>query len=339
MSSGNTSDGRLLLVRGLKTYFHTEDGIVRAVDDISFQIDRGQTLGVVGESGCGKSVTSLSIMQLVPRPRGRIEDGEIRFRNRSGRWIEITALQPTGAEMRGMRGNEIAMIFQEPMTSLNPVYTVGNQIMEAIRLHQMVDKEAARERAIEMLDRVGIAGPRQRISEYPHQLSGGMRQRAMIAMALSCNPTLLIADEPTTALDVTIEAQILRLMRDLQREYHMAIMFITHDLSVIAEMAERVVVMYTGRIVEEARTDDIFHDPLHPYTRGLLKSRPRIGTRERLSPIEGSVPSLKALPRGCPFAPRCPQAFQRCHEEVPPEFDADRGRRVACWLHEQGGGS
>ncbi len=334
-SDSQPRNDTLLDVKNLKTYFYTEEGVVRAVDDIDFSLKRGETLGMVGESGCGKSVTSLSVMQLVLKPRGRIIGGDIQFINREGQRIDITALDPHGDEMRNIRGNEIAMIFQEPMTSLNPVFTVGSQITEAIRLHQMANKQQALERAIEMLDHVGIANPGQRVKEFPHQLSGGMRQRAMIAMALSCNPSFLLADEPTTALDVTIEAQILRLMRDLQREFHMAILFITHDLSVISEMARRVVVMYTGKIVEQADTDDIFHNTKHPYTQGLLKSRPRIGLKQRLVPIVGSVPNLRQLPVGCTFAPRCPQAFEKCLKTAPGEYVVGERHKVKCWLYEK----
>lgn len=324
---------KLLEVNKLKTFFDTDLGTVKAVDGVSFDICRGETLGIVGESGCGKSVTSLSIMQLVPQPRGRIFGGKILYHPANDEVVDITSLDSHGDKIRQLRGNEIAMIFQEPMTSLNPVYTVGEQIMEAIRLHQLRDKSEARERAVEMLKLVGISAPEQRVDEYPHELSGGMRQRAMIAMALSCNPGLLIADEPTTALDVTIEAQILDLMKELQNRLDMAIMFITHDLEVIGEMADRVVVMYTGKVVEKADIDDIFYNPKHPYTKGLLKSIPQIGIKKRLVPIEGSVPNLTCLPEGCYFAPRCPDSMSICCKEDPPIFDTGNGQQVKCWLY------
>ncbi len=322
-------------VKNLKTYFHTEEGLIKAVDDISFDVKKGETLGVVGESGCGKSVTSLSIMQLVPRPRGKIEGGIIKYHKNNSEVVDITSLHPHSKAMRSIRGNEIAMIFQEPMTSLNPVYTIGEQIMEAVRLHQDADKSQARDKAIEMLGRVGISAPSQRVDEYPHQLSGGMRQRAMIAMALSCDPNFLVADEPTTALDVTIEAQILKLMRDLQRDFEMSIMIITHDLGVIGEMADRVIVMYTGKVVERASTDDIFYNPKHPYTRGLLKSIPQIGQKDRLVPIEGTVPNLLYLPQGCYFAPRCPKAKNICRQEEPPAIKIDEDHFSKCWLYKE----
>ncbi|NLM38507.1 MAG: ABC transporter ATP-binding protein [Firmicutes bacterium] len=316
----------LLSVRNLKTHFYTEDGIVPAVDGISFDLERGGTLGIVGESGCGKSVTSLSIMGLIPSPPGKIVDGEILFEGR-----DLTKLSE--AEMRKIRGNEISMIFQEPMTSLNPVFTIGNQIMEAIMLHQKLDKAAARKKAIEMLSLVGIPSPEKRIDEYPHQLSGGMRQRVMIAMALSCNPKLLIADEPTTALDVTIQAQILDLMRDLQKELGTAIIMITHDLGVIAELVDQVVVMYTGIIVERGDVETIFANPQHPYTQGLLASIPRLDMDvERLQAIPGSVPTPGNFPKGCGFHPRCPYAKDICEAKRPPAFKADgEGHYAACW--------
>lgn len=326
----------LLEVIDLSTVFDTDDGIVRAVSEVSFSVDRGKTLGVVGESGCGKSVTGLSILQLVQSP-GRIENGQILYRQSiDSEPIDIAQLSPKSEKMRSIRGNDIAMIFQEPMTSLNPVYTIGNQISEAITLHQSVGKKDARDLAIEMLEKVGIPAPQQRIDEYPHQLSGGMRQRAMIAMALSCNPNLLIADEPTTALDVTIQAQVLDLMRQLQDELGMAIIMITHDLGVIAEVADEVVVMYAGRIVERGNLDQIFYEPLHPYTKGLLNSIPVLGkdTREPLHSIPGTVPRLLSMPIGCSFAPRCAEKFEKC-DEMPmlDQFDGDRS--VRCWLHHE----
>ncbi|MHB0885706.1 MAG: ABC transporter ATP-binding protein [Bacillota bacterium] len=317
----------LVDVRGLSTVFKTDEGTVKAVDDVSFHIARGETLGMVGESGCGKSVTSLSILRLIPSPPGRIASGVITFDGRN-------LMELSEAEMRQVRGNRISMIFQEPMTSLNPVFTVGDQIAEAIVLHQKVKAKEAMVRTIEMLKLVGIPLPERRVKEYPHQLSGGMRQRVMIAMALSCNPQLLIADEPTTALDVTIQAQILDLMRRLRREFGMSILLITHDLGVIAEMAERVVVMYAGQIVEEAPVDDLFESPLHPYTLGLLKSIPRLDSgRERLHVIEGMVPSLVDLPAGCRFRPRCPEAIDRCAHETPVLLPDGPGRYVRCWKH------
>ena len=330
------ADDVLLTTAGLRTYFDTDHGVVKAVDDVSFEIHRGKTLGVVGESGCGKSMTSLSIMRLVPRPRGRIAGGTITYHRDNGSSVDITALEAFGPEMRDLRGNDIAMIFQEPMTSLNPVYSVGDQIMESVRLHQGVGDRQARERAVEMLELVGIPAPQQRVREYPHQLSGGMRQRVMIAIALSCDPSFLIADEPTTALDVTIEAQILELMQSLKGRLGMSIMFITHDLGVIGEMADEVVVMYAGRIVEHAEVLDIFDHPQHPYTRGLLQSRPVIGGRRRLQAIEGTVPHLAHLPPGCHFAARCGQVMEICEREEPPAFEMGANHLAKCWLGEAG---
>lgn len=329
----------LLEISGLKTVFPTDDGIVNAVNDVSFEIGHGQTVGVVGESGCGKSITGLSLLQLVPSP-GRIEAGEILFhRNGDGEPLDIAQVSPKSELMRQIRGNEIAIIFQEPMTSLNPVYTVGNQIAEAIVLHEQVDKKTAHERAIEMIARVGIPAPAQRVDEYPHQLSGGMRQRVMIAMALCCSPTLLIADEPTTALDVTIQAQVLGLMQELQAEMGMAIMLITHDLGVIADLADEVVVMYAGRVVERGTVDDIFYNPLHPYTQGLLKSIPILGKtpQKTLPSIPGTVPHPLGLPDGCSFQPRCSERMPEC-ERMPELAVINReskkgGHAVRCWLH------
>ena len=336
----NTSHAKPLLeISGLKTVFPTDDGIVNAVNDVSFKIDRGQTVGVVGESGCGKSITGLSLLQLVPSP-GRIEAGEIQFyRNGEEAPLDIAQVSPKSELMREIRGNEIAIIFQEPMTSLNPVYTIGNQIAEAIVLHEQVDKKTARERAIEMIARVGIPAPTQRVDEYPHQLSGGMRQRVMIAMALCCSPTLLIADEPTTALDVTIQAQVLGLMQELQAEIGMAIMLITHDLGVIADLADEVVVMYAGRVVEKGTVDDIFYNPLHPYTQGLLKSIPVLGRtpQKTLPSIPGTVPHPLTLPVGCSFQARCSERMPEC--EQMPELEeingetGNGGHAVRCWLH------
>ena len=317
---------KLVDIRNLKTYFYTEDGVVPAVDGVNLYIKRGETLGVVGESGCGKSVTSLSIMQLVSKPSGKIVEGEILFEGED-------LVKKSEAEMRKIRGNDISMIFQEPMTSLNPVYTIGDQIAEAIMLHQGLNHKDATDKAIEMLRLVGIPLPERRVKEYPHQLSGGMRQRVMIAMALSCNPKLLVADEPTTALDVTIQAQILELMKKLKKELGMAIMLITHDLGVVAEMCERVVVMYGGKVVEEGDAVSIFKSPLHPYTEGLLKSVPRMDEDvEKLHVIEGVVPNPLHLPAGCRFHPRCPVAVDKCREAQPTLEKVAEGRYVACFL-------
>jgi peptide/nickel transport system ATP-binding protein/oligopeptide transport system ATP-binding protein len=324
----------LIEVRNLKTYFYTEDGVVRAVDGVDFTIDLEKTLGVVGESGCGKSVTALSIMGLIQIPPGKIEDGEILY-HRNGKATDLTTLNPKGKEYRAIRGNEIAMIFQEPMTSLNPVYTIGNQIMEAVVLHQHLRKKEARQKAIGMLQAVGIPNPDQRIDEYPHQLSGGMRQRAMIAMALSCNPSLLIADEPTTALDVTIQAQVLELMNALRKDFRTSIMFVTHNLGVIAAMADDVVVMYLGRIVEGSTVHNVFHESKHPYTQGLMNSIPSLATKkERLVPIKGVVPDPFEVPPGCGFEPRCPHAMEICKTQIPPLREVTPGHTAACWLYE-----
>ncbi|MCY3781496.1 MAG: ABC transporter ATP-binding protein [Chloroflexi bacterium] len=322
----------LLRVRGLKTQFRTEQGTIRAVDGVDFDIRRGETFGIVGESGCGKSVTAYSIMQLIERPQGDIVGGSIEYIDDHGRAVDIARLDPNGDDMRNLRGNDIGMIFQEPMTSLNPIYTIGNQIVEAIVLHQQVSKMEARKRALELLDRVGLSDPHSQIDDYPHQLSGGMRQRVMIAMALSCNPRLLIADEPTTALDVTVEAQILDLMRDLQNDFDMSIMLITHNLGVVAEICDRVMVMYLGKVIEEGSTVDIFYNPRHPYTRGLLASIPQIGLSARLTPIEGAVPMMQDIPEGCTFAPRCPEAMAICQSE-PPMFYPSESQRAKCWLY------
>jgi oligopeptide/dipeptide ABC transporter ATP-binding protein len=322
---------RLLDVVDLKTYFETDEGTVKAVDGVSFHLDKGETLGVVGESGSGKSVTSLSVMRLIATPPGRIAGGEMLFEGQD-------LVKKTEREMRRIRGNDISMIFQEPMTSLNPVYTVGDQIAEAIVLHQKKSQRQAMKQAAEMLDLVGIPEPGKRVKNYPHQMSGGMRQRVMIAMALSCNPKLLIADEPTTALDVTIQAQILDLMRTLQREIGMSILFITHDLGVIAEMAERVVVMYAGRAVEEADVTSIFKNPQMPYTLGLMNSIPRVDRaathQARLEAIPGNVPNPLNLPQGCAFHPRCRFIDKdRCTAAVPALEDAGGGHMVRCVRH------
>ncbi len=318
----------LLEVRDLVTAFHTDEGVVRAVDGVSFELRDGGTIGVVGESGCGKSVTSLSVMRLIPMPPGKIERGEILFEGRN-------LLKLSEKEMRALRGNQISMIFQEPMTSLNPVYTVGHQIIEAVRLHQKLDKNAARARAIEMLRLVGIPAAEERIDAYPHQMSGGMRQRVMIAMALSCEPKLLIADEPTTALDVTIQAQILELLKKLQQEMGMSIMLITHDLGVVAEFVEEIIVMYAGKVVERAETTQLFDAPKHPYTRGLLASVPSFednSKKKRLPTIPGVVPDLRELPVGCRFQDRCPDVVAKCREEEPPLEELEGGRLVACFV-------
>ncbi|MEJ5199186.1 MAG: ABC transporter ATP-binding protein [Anaerolineae bacterium] len=329
---------RLLEIENLKTYFDTVDGTVRAVDGVSFSIAPQETLGLVGESGCGKSVTAYSILRLLPPRYSRIVEGSIRFRRRNGEVVDLVQVDPRGDLIRSIRGNEIAMIFQEPMTSLSPVHTVGSQIAEAVELHQGVSKAEAERITIEMLKQVGIANPEQRIHEYPHQFSGGMRQRAMIAMALSCNPSLLIADEPTTALDVTIQAQILELMKSLQEQFRMSILIITHNLGVVADMADRVAVMYMGKIVETGSTRDIFHRPLHPYTVGLMQSVPKMGRRikERLVPIAGSVPDPFSIPRGCAFMPRCTAAKKPAcagPEDVPLTNVGD-GRWVRCTLYQ-----
>lgn len=318
----------LLEVKNLKTRFKTDDGSFFAVDDVSFSVKKGQTLGIVGESGCGKSVTSLSIMKLIQAP-GKIEAGEILYRGKD-------LLKTTDDEMRTIRGNEIAMIFQEPMTSLNPVYTCGNQIAEAIAIHYpKLTKPEIKERAIEMLRKVGIPAPEKRYDEYPHQLSGGMRQRVMIAMAISCNPQLLIADEPTTALDVTIQAQILDLMRKLQKDFGAGMILITHDLGVVAEMCQDVVVMYAGKVVEYGTVEDIFYRPKHPYTRGLLDSIPHFETGHKLDElktIKGMVPSLLNLPKGCRFQDRCPNVQNDCRQ-IEPRLESKGGTQYAACYH------
>ncbi len=321
----------LLEIKDLKTRFYTEDGVVNAVNGVSYTMDEGEILGVVGESGCGKSVHALSIMRLIPYPPGKIENGEIRFSRRD-------LLKVSESEMRYVRGAQIAMVFQDPMTSLNPVYTVGNQIMEALMLHQGMDQKQARNRAAELLSMVGISEPKKRLDNYPHQFSGGMRQRAMIAMALSCNPQLLIADEPTTALDVTIQAQIVDLVVRLQEQLGMAVMWITHDLGVVAELAQTVNVMYAGYIIERGDVDDIYKRTRHPYTMGLLGSLPRLdeapGTK--LVSIPGLPPDLIALPKGCPFYARCTYREEKCLNEMPPLEQADSSTHtVACWRWEQ----
>jgi len=320
-----SNDDVLLDVSHLSTHFHSREGVFKAVDDISFQVRRGETLCIVGESGCGKSVTSLSIMGLVPQPPGEIAGGSIHFEGRD-------LLTLSKREMRNVRGRDISMIFQEPMTSLNPVHTIGAQIVEGIHMHEKVSASAAWDRAVDMLDRVGIPSPQQRAQEYPHQLSGGMRQRAMIAIALACSPKLLIADEPTTALDVTIQAQILDLLRELQESTGTAIVLITHDLGVVAEIADRVVVMYAGNVVETATAADLFGNPHHPYTLGLLGSVPKLHVDEdRLTTIEGTVPNPYSMPSGCKFNPRCPFADAHCRSEAPALQEAAATHLAACW--------
>jgi peptide/nickel transport system ATP-binding protein len=327
--TGAKADDLILDVKNLKTVFFTPSGLFKAVDDVSFHVRRGETLAIVGESGCGKSVSALSIMRLVPNPPGKIVGGTVTLEGK-----DLLALDEEA--MRGIRGNRMSMIFQEPMTSLNPVMRIGDQITEAVRLHQDMTAKQARARAVEMLRLVRIPEPERRAREYPHQLSGGMRQRAMIAMALACRPVLLIADEPTTALDVTIQAQILALIVDLQKELGTGLILITHDLGVVAQTAQRVIVMYAGKKVEEASVDDLFADPRHPYTRGLMASMPAVislgaKTDVRLTEIPGMVPSLTNLPVGCAFAPRCPLAIERCRQEYPPLQDFGGHHRAACW--------
>lgn len=327
---GDSVNSTLLELKNLKTHFNTPDGTVSAVDDVNFQISTGETVGIVGESGCGKSVTSLSIMRLLP-DTAQIS-GEISFRGED-------LLQKSESQMRQIRGNEMSMIFQEPMTSLNPVYTIGNQISETLRLHQGLDKKQAFNKAIEYLNMVGIPSPKQRAREYPHQLSGGMQQRAMIAMALSCNPQLLIADEPTTALDVTIQAQILELMKDLKQRLSTAIIMITHDLAVVAEMCERVIVMYSGKVVEIANIRELFKTPFHPYTEGLIKSIPKLHSKtDFLYEIEGTVPNPLELPQGCKFHNRCDYASEKCQTQEPELIEQENNHFVRCFYPRNVGG-
>jgi oligopeptide/dipeptide ABC transporter ATP-binding protein len=326
---------KILQIKNLRTYFHTTEGVSRAVDGVDLELEAGETLGLVGESGCGKTVTALSILRLIPEPPGKILSGEILFQG-----VDLLKLPPE--QMRRIRGNEISMIFQEPMTALNPVFSIGNQIAESIILHQGLRKKKAMEKAVEALRKVDIPAPQQRVKEYPHQLSGGMRQRAMIAMALACNPKILIADEPTTALDVTIQAQILDLMTKLKEDFGAAVILITHDLGVVAETAQKVAVMYAGKVVETGSAHDIFTNPRHPYTQGLLQSLPKlkIGDQarepsQRLTEIKGVVPSLFDLPPGCKFAPRCPHAFDVCHDTEPTLKEVTQGHRANCWWVEK----
>jgi len=321
----------LLEVRNLRTQFPTRAGLVRAVDGVSFHLDKGELLGLVGESGCGKSITALSVMRLISPP-GKIVEGEILFDGQD-------LLKLSDDQMRGMRGDDIAMIFQDPMTSLNPVFTIGDQIGEALRLHRKLSKQEARRATIEAMKEVAIPDPARRVDDYPHQLSGGMRQRVMIAMALACDPKLLIADEPTTALDVTIQAQILELLNELRTTRELAVLLITHDLGVVAEVADRVAVMYTGRIVEESPVEELFARPKHPYTEGLLRSVPKLTVaevekKERLETIEGMVPSPTALPDGCHFAPRCPHRMPRCTEGRIPLYELEGSVSVRCVLYD-----
>ena len=316
----------LLEIKGLKTRFFTEDGVVHAVNGISYDLDEGGTLGIVGESGCGKSVSVLSVMRLIPEPPGKIVGGEVLFEGRD-------ILKMDSEDVRAIRGNRIAMVFQDPMTSLNPVLTIGRQIDEALELHMNMDKHQARERTVELLEMVGIPEAANRADDYPHQFSGGMRQRVMIAMALSCNPRILIADEPTTALDVTIQAQIIELVKRLRDDIGMAIIWITHDLGVVAGLAEKLIVMYAGYIVERASVKDVYADPRHPYTIGLLGSLPRLDEiRERLFSMRGLPPDLIDLKPGCPFAPRCDYVIDRCWEETPPLEPVAIGHEIACWV-------
>jgi peptide/nickel transport system ATP-binding protein len=318
----------LLRVENLKTYFYTEDGIIKAVDGVSLKLNRGETLGIVGESGCGKSVTSLSIMRLISMP-GKILEGQVRLRG-----LDVTNLSEE--EMRHIRGNRISMIFQQPTSCLNPVFRVGDQISESLIIHRGYTKQQARQRAVELLTLVGIPSAKTRVDSYPHEMSGGMCQRVMIAMALACEPELLIADEPTTALDVTIQAQILELMKDLKQRFHTGIILITHDLGVVAEMADNVVVMYAGKVVEEAPVNDLFESPKHPYTQGLLASIPVLGeVRDKLAVIPGSVPSLRNLPPGCRFAGRCPFVMDICRVEEPGLLRLTEVRTSRCWLYDE----
>ena len=329
--SEKKADKKLLDVRNLKTYFYSENGVVTAVDDVTFHVNEGETLGIVGESGCGKSISCMSIVRLVETPPGKYEGGEIWFNGED-------MLKISDARMRQIRGNDISLIFQEPMTSLNPVFRIGMQIGEALILHQGMSRAQAHEASIDMLTKVRIPNPERVADEYPFALSGGMRQRAMIAMALACRPKLLIADEPTTALDVTIQAQVLTLMNELKADIGASIIFITHDLGVIAEMSERVMVMYAGKVCEVADVDTIFKDPLHPYTIGLINSKPDMAVQtDRLTVIPGNVPDLNNKPAGCPFHPRCEKAMPECRQAFPPEVTVAEGHQISCWLYAKEG--
>ncbi|MBM7570048.1 ABC transporter ATP-binding protein [Aquibacillus albus] len=320
-------EDKILEVRQLQTHFFTDEGISKAVDGVDFVLHKGETLGIVGESGCGKSITSMSILRLIDSPPGKIVGGEVVFKGEN-------LLSKSEATMRKIRGNEISMIFQEPMTSLNPVFSVGEQIAEVFRVHQNMGRKEAWKKAVEMLKLVGIPSPEERAKQEPHELSGGMRQRVMIAMALSCNPEILIADEPTTALDVTIQAQILELMKTLQNELGMGVIMITHDLGVVSETCDRVAVMYAGKVVEYATADDLFDQPKHPYTIGLMNSLPRMDIdQESLQAIPGNVPSPYNMPNGCRFAPRCPHAKGICHDAIPELRNTDDGSQVRCWMY------
>ena len=323
------SSSPLLEIEDLSTFFHTEENIVKAVRNVNLTIHKGETLALVGESGCGKSVTALSVMRLIPTPPGRFESGRILFKGQD-------LLQASEAEIQNIRGNEISMIFQEPMTSLNPIFTIGNQIMEAIRLHQDKTESQARELALQVLRQVAIPSPESRIDQYPHELSGGMKQRVMIAMAIVCRPALLIADEPTTALDVTIQAQILELLDQLRKETQMAILLITHNLGIVAQYADRVAVMYSGKVVESAPVEELFSSPVHPYTRGLLNSLPKDSPSTKLETIPGSVPHPAYLPEGCAFHPRCAEKLDKCMKMIPSLESIDSGNphQTACWLYE-----
>jgi peptide/nickel transport system ATP-binding protein len=328
----------ILEVSNLKTYFYLEKATVRALQGVSLTLPQQTTLGLVGESGCGKSIMAMSIMRLIQSPPGKIVDGSINLHRRNNQGVvDITKLDPRGAEMRHIRGGEIAIVFQEPMTSLNPLYTVGDQIAEAVMLHNKMSNKDALDRALEMLTKVQISAPKQRLREYPHQLSGGMRQRVMIALALSCNPSILIADEPTTALDVTVQAQILDLMNQLKTDFDSSIILITHNLGVVSQMAAEVAVMYLGKIVEYAETRELFHHPLHPYTVGLLHSVPVLGRKGKniLEPIKGMVPMPTDEIHGCAFEPRCPRVMQICREQIPPFQEVETGHRAACWLYQK----
>jgi oligopeptide/dipeptide ABC transporter ATP-binding protein len=334
-ASASASDP-ILEIKNLKTYFFLEKATVRAIDGVDLTLPRKTTLGLVGESGCGKSVMAMTVMRLIQSPPGKIVDGQINLhRKKTNEIIDIATLDPLGAEMRNIRGGEIAIVFQEPMMSLNPLYTIGDQIAEVVRVHQKLGRKEALDRALEMLTKVQISAPKQRLREYPHQLSGGMRQRVMIALALSCNPSILIADEPTTALDVTVQSQILDLMNQLQADFDTSIIMITHNLGVVSQMAAQVAVMYLGKTVEFAETRDLFHEPLHPYTVGLLNSVPVLGRKGKkaLMPIKGMVPLPTEVIRGCAFAPRCPHAMKICHEQQPVLRDVRPGHQTACWLY------
>jgi oligopeptide/dipeptide ABC transporter ATP-binding protein len=338
-TEANYADPSIVLtLDNLKTYFFLESGTVKAVDGVSLTLKRNQTLGLVGESGCGKSITALSIMRLIKSPPGNIVGGQILLHQRRGSAMQTTdlvKLPANGVRMREIRGGEVAMVFQEPMTSLNPLYNIGTQIAETVQLHQQVSRKEALGRALEMLEKVQISDARRRLNEYPHQLSGGMRQRVMIAMALSCNPSVLLADEPTTALDVTVQARIIDLMRALQQDFQSSIIMITHNLGVVSQMADRVAVMYLGKIVEYADVREVYYHPLHPYTVGLLNSVPVLGKkgRKRLVPIRGMVPSPSEQIRGCAFAARCPHVMKICREETPLLGEVRPGHQAACWLH------